>query len=55
MWDADPVTDTLSPKSPYTNVSMSGNLSVGGNAAVTGNTTVAGSTTAAGFYDSTIS
>lgn len=43
MWQANSTTNTLSPKSPYVNVSMSGNLTVGG------------TSTAAGFYDSTIS
>ena len=55
MWNADAVTNTLSPKSPYANVSMSGNLTVGGTADITGNTTVTGSVTGAGFYDSLIS
>lgn len=40
MWEANSTTHTLSPKSPYTNVSMSGNLSVGGTASVTGNTSL---------------
>lgn len=43
MWEANSTTNTLSPKSPYVNVSMSGNLTVGG------------TSTAAGFYDSLIS
>jgi hypothetical protein len=55
MWQADSTTNTLSPKSPYVNVSMSGNLTVGGTAGITGNTTVSGSVTGAGFYDSLIS
>lgn len=40
MWEANSSTNTLSPKSPYTNVSMGGNLSVGGTASVTGNTSL---------------
>ena len=55
MWNADSTTNTLSPRSPYVNVSMSGNLTVGGTAGITGNTTVSGSVTGAGFYDSLIS
>lgn len=43
MWEANSTTNTLSPKAPYVNVSMSGNL------------TVDGTSTAAGFYDSLIS
>lgn len=40
MWEANSTTHTLSPKSPYTNVSMGGNLTVGGTASVTGNTSL---------------
>lgn len=58
MWQADSSTNTLSPKAPYVNVSMTGNATVGGAATITGNTsiggnaTITGSTTSNQFYDS---